>query len=129
MFRLTKLGIFFLLLTSISVAFAGDPTRPAYLQDSRPAPVVIKPAPLAPLTVNAIFYSPERKLVIINNRILRVGDIIEGALIKDIASSSVTIQRSGSLSRLSLSGVVNVKQNSTYSETQSSQPQELEKAP
>ena len=90
-----------LTLSQLPLTFAGDPTRPPYL-NSRPAPKVVREAPLAPLALSAIFYSQQRKLAIINDSILRVGESIEGATITDISRTHVTVLRRGKSSQLRL---------------------------
>jgi len=108
------------LLVSITMtanfAFAGDPTRPAYLNFASPASGrSIKHAmSLKPLQLDAILYSQQRKLAIINNQILRVGEGIAGAKIVEIESSQVTVVRRGKKQTLRIFNAPSIK---TYATT------------
>ena len=77
---------------------------------SEPAPARVRPAapPEVPLPFDAvlgtILYSSDRKLAIIDNRIVGVGDEVRGARVTDITSSAVLLRDvQGRLRRLSLS--------------------------
>lgn len=128
MFNIVKITMVTILVAYVATAHAVDPTRPAYLSD-RPAVVAKKQAPLVPLTVSAIFYAPNRKLAIINNQILRVGELIEGARITDIERSHVTIQRRGQTQSLSIHNAASVKHGYATSVGKPVAPQQTETSP
>ena len=124
MFKSLATGSFVLLWIGFTLnAHAGDPTRPAYLNFAKPAPAkIVKSAPRVPLALNAIFFSEQRKLAIINNQILRVGEQIEDATITDISRNGVTILRRGRSSSLTLNSAATIKHYSSSPSDAGRQP-------
>ncbi len=93
---------------------ANKPAAPAVLiaalpQEALPAPAPepeIKkeePPPAPPLILNGIFYSQDGGYALINNRIVRVGDIIEGAIVKRINLDEVELEGAGKTIKLTRS--------------------------
>lgn len=91
----------FLLLTAaawivaVSLAAAGDPTRPP---SYAPAPeravkaVDLKPLESLSLSLNSVFFSAERRAAVINGKMLTVGQSIDNAKLVDIQPYGVTLK-------------------------------------
>lgn len=69
-----------------------DPMRPP---SHAPAPRVSNTREGPRWSLSAILVSPERRLVMINNRLVGVGGIIDGARVKSIHSNSVELELGG----------------------------------
>lgn len=115
MFKRLTIGCLLIIASMANLAYAGDPTRPAYLDFSstQSSRVVKRVAPLKALQLGAIFYSQQRKLAIINNQILRVGERIAGAQIVEIERSQVTVVRHGKRRVLMVIKAPSIKTNLT----------------
>lgn len=63
----------------------------------------LEPTPLLPssLLLNGIFFSEDEGYALINNQIVKVGDSVEGAIVKQILADSVELEEQGRLIRLS----------------------------
>ena len=67
------------------------PSLPAVSENKKAQPQAKKPdRPL--LVLNGIMFSPGRSYALINNRIVKEGDTIEGVTVKQIAQDSVQMQ-------------------------------------
>lgn len=104
---------------SLGALASSDPTRPAYLRSSKPKVTVkqVKSKPLVALTLNAILYSDNRKVAVINNQALSVGDKIADAVLTQIERFHVVLKRRGRTTRLVLSTIPQVKSLSRHQET------------
>ena len=74
----------------------------------RPAPRNMKVEPVLPFdaSLETILYSPDRKLAIIDSRIVGVGDLVKGARIVEITPTAVMLRDGGGrLRRLTLGAV------------------------
>jgi hypothetical protein len=74
---------------------------------ARPAPRPPKPEPVLPFDASlaTILYSSDRKLAIVDGRIVSVGDEVRGARIVEITPSAVMLRDGqGRLRRLTLAG-------------------------
>lgn len=60
-----------------------------------------KPAP-KPLQLTSILFSPDRKIAIIDDQMLAVGDSIRGARLVELTRSSAKLVRNGKVIKLSL---------------------------
>jgi MSHA biogenesis protein MshK len=67
-----------------------DPTRPPLL--SHP---VAKAAPVAVQRLTAVLFSEDRRVAVIDGHVLREGDRVGNAIIKQITNDSVTLNRTG----------------------------------
>lgn len=94
-------------LTSLSETMPA----PGSLRSPASAPVGPAPKPVSKretalpfdATLNTILYAPERKVAIVDGRIVQVGDAIRGAYIVEIAPTAVLLRdRQGRLRRLDL---------------------------
>jgi hypothetical protein len=88
---------------------AERPVPVAPLDRSAPAPARVKAAPPPEAAVpfdavlGTILYSPDRKLAIIDNRIVGVGDEVRGARVTEITPGAVLLRDGqGKLRRLTL---------------------------
>jgi hypothetical protein len=101
---------------------ANTPAGPAGVQVARPEPAAAKPIPapapvpvaapaivvpqapvkFPPLRLQSIFYRPSNPSVIINGKTLFVTDEVNGVVVTDIQSSSVTLVLSGQTNVLTL---------------------------
>lgn len=61
----------------------------------------IKKEPSPPLVLNGLFFSENEGYALINNRILKEGDEIEGAIVKRITLDAVELEAGGSVIKLS----------------------------
>jgi hypothetical protein len=64
-----------------------------------PAGVVDEPEPDADLVLASILHSPDRQLAIVNGRIVRVGDRIGSATVRDIEPRTVVVETADGLRR------------------------------
>lgn len=69
------------------------PASPAPLEKSVPEPLVKKTAPA--LTLNGVFFSENQGYALINNRIVKEGEIIAGAQVKEIGLDGVELEIQG----------------------------------
>ncbi len=89
-----------------------EPARPAPAREPEKAPARPAPAPRVPreevplpfeASLGTILYGADRKLAIIDGRIVQVGDVVRGARVVEITPNSVLFRdREGKLRRLSL---------------------------
>jgi hypothetical protein len=77
-----------------------DPTRPWQAPPVAPAGVVSD----APLRLSAVIVSGERRIALIDDRVLRVGDRHRAATVVAIADDAVWIEIEGQRRRLALAG-------------------------
>ena len=109
-----SLGFFGLgALASVAADELRDPMQPPPLalrkmrearwaQQPKPVkPAVEKPAP-KPLQLTSILYSSERKIAIIDNQMLRVGDRIGNARLVRLTRDGARLERNGRIINLSL---------------------------
>ncbi len=80
----------------------GDPTQPPDFGDD-PA-IATDELRSGALTLQEILISPERRLAIVNDQTLAIGDWIDGATVVAIESYRIWLRRSGENIILSLSG-------------------------
>src|SRR5262245_21607499 len=66
-------------------------TRPVDAGSKDPAYVRLSPAAPPDVTVESILYSPDRRLAIVDGRILTVGDAVDGFRIVDITPTTVVV--------------------------------------
>jgi hypothetical protein len=92
-----------------AAAVAEKPAPVAPPIRSAPAPAPIRPAPPPEVAVpfdavlGTILYSPDRKLAIVDNRIVGVGDEVRGARVTEITAGAVFLRDAqGKLRRLTL---------------------------
>lgn len=64
-------------------------------------PVEVKNEPLPSLILNGIFFSEDEGYALINNEIVKVGDVVDGATVKRISVDEVELEFSGSQIKLS----------------------------
>jgi hypothetical protein len=89
--------------SSVAESKAPAATRPATPAATRPAasPEVAQPFDAV---LGTILYSPDRKLAIVDGRIVAVGDEVRGAKIVEITAAAVTLRDAqGRLRQLTLS--------------------------
>lgn len=86
--------------TAVAAEPLRDPTRPW----SPPSAARAIAAPDAPLRLNAVIVSGERRIAVINDRVLRVGERIGEARVLEIDDDAVWIDIGGRHQRLALSG-------------------------
>ncbi len=85
----------------IDFAVLKDPTRrPLRIETGRG-----DAAPIAPLVLSAILFSGDRRIAIINDRSVRVGDEVDGARVLAISPDRVRIRRGESVQSLALATV------------------------
>ena len=73
-------------------------TAPAMTQPAMPLPTPVDPAAsfsvnLHVFHVSGIVTQPGAPIAVINNRILRVGDVIDDATVREITPTSVVLER------------------------------------
>jgi len=90
-------ALFFLLCCAVAPAFAQalvdrDPTRPI---DYKGLGLKNAEAPQSGLTLRAILIGEKRRHALINNRYVKVGDVIGSAKVITIKKGSVTLEDSG----------------------------------
>jgi hypothetical protein len=68
---------------------------PFFSDDMIPPPKIIKKIPEVKLNLNAITFSGENSIVIINNQILKEGQTIEGYVIEKIFLNKVRLSKPG----------------------------------
>lgn len=79
------------------------PKEPSPLPLPPPPPVVeTKPPEQIPpaLVLNGVFYSQDQAYALINNQIVREGDVLDGAVVRRISLEAVEIERDGLTIRL-----------------------------
>ena len=93
------------------VAAPREPPRPALRTSTAPRPVpstpAPKPEPVLPFDADlgTILYSSDRKLAIVDGRIVGIGDVVRGARIVEITPTAVMLRDPrGALRQLTLSG-------------------------
>jgi len=69
-----------------------------------PAPVDTERKTQPLLVLNGVFFSEDEGYALINNRIVKKGDIIDGATVKQVTLEGVRLEFEGSVIRLSASG-------------------------
>jgi len=57
-----------------------------------PAPAPVAEVPLADPHISSILHSPDRRLALIEGRIVRVGDMVAGAKVVDILPNAVVVE-------------------------------------
>ena len=75
---------------------------------SRPSPVSSLEPPVAPFdaVLGTILYAADRKLAIVDGRIVGVGDVVKGARVIDISPSAVLLRdEQGRMRRLVLASL------------------------
>jgi hypothetical protein len=92
------------------VTRVGSPPTQVLFAPVRPAPEPVPAAEPAPLpfeaTLGTILYSAERKLAIVDGRIVQAGDDVRGAKVVEITPTSVYLRDAqGQLRRLAAGGV------------------------
>lgn len=81
---------------SSELTHAGDPMAPPGLGPKPKAKSKSKSNASRPeFRLAQILYSEQRKVAVINNRIVKVGDIIRGAKVTEIGPKKVTLKRKG----------------------------------
>ena len=88
-------------------AWDRDPFRRAGLEPPKPQAVTEAVAPAAPApdpVVRAILFSPERKLAIVNEKILVVGDRLDDGVISEITREAILVRGAVGERRLLLAG-------------------------
>lgn len=83
-----------------------DPTRPPLLAAPTGAPVVRK----SDLVLQTVLISPERRAVIINGRLLRLGEDISGMQLMSISEGEVKLRGRGESRTLHLFPAVNKRE-------------------
>lgn len=92
MYRLTFRIVLILIVISHQGALAGqDPMRPPSWFGKK----TVEPKAVEELELQQILISKDRKLAIVNNRILREGEMVLGAKILLIETNKVRIRRAG----------------------------------
>jgi hypothetical protein len=96
-------------LTAARPAKIQQPVEPE--EDGAPRRATVPPKPGVPaagwshadVQLDSILFGPERRLAVIDGRIVEPGDVVEGTRVVEIATTSVTVRdRSGRLQRLLL---------------------------
>lgn len=121
--KITLLSCFLVLLfTSVVQAEFFDPMQPPafalykYKMETQPQPTPgstssTRPRP-QPLVLNSILYSGQRQHAIINNRIVKKGDMVDGAKLIQLLPDRVKLVKKGKVVELSLnSGFKSIKKN------------------
>lgn len=83
---------------------ARDPMRPPMAATSRVAPRAV-PAP----ELTAVIGSAERRVAIVNGRVVRAGDTVDGALIVAVFEGGIRYSRAGAVRELRLPDAPAVK--------------------
>lgn len=82
-----------------------EPAKPSLLasqtQAEEPAPMPKKPS-LSALVLNGIFYSKNESYALINNQIVKEGDLIEGRLIKKIDTGGIELGDEDTITKLTI---------------------------
>lgn len=92
MYRLAEVLFLMGMLIISDVGYAGqDPMRPPHFSNQSTSKVVKK----EPIRLQQILISKDRKIVIINNKMLQVGQSISGAKITKIEANQISIRRAG----------------------------------
>jgi MSHA biogenesis protein MshK len=86
-----------LLSTSATANGLADPTRPSH------APRAANPAATQPVRVEGVFRSAERRLAIVNGKVVRAGDRVAGVQIDEILDDGVRYLRNGKIHTVRLS--------------------------
>ncbi|MBF0624040.1 MAG: hypothetical protein HQL82_04460 [Magnetococcales bacterium] len=78
-----------------------DPTRPPTLNSAGTfGPEALKKAQRPPDRLDALLIGPQRRLAVVNGRLVRVGDRVDEALVKSITPAGVQVLRQGRLDTL-----------------------------
>ncbi len=64
-----------------------------------PAPAVVQNTKMPEILLNGIFYSGNETYALINNKIVKTGDDVEGALVRDIQADSVELELGGTVKK------------------------------
>lgn len=84
-----------------SLSISKVKTQAASLRAPLKAPVEkVNEAPAESFILNGIFFSGEEVFALINNQIVKVGDVVEGAVVKQISLEGVELEAYGSLIKL-----------------------------
>jgi MSHA biogenesis protein MshK len=78
--------------------FAGDLRDPMRPPD---APAAARPAPVYSLKLEGVI-AGEKRVAIVNGRLVRAGDIVAGARIVDVLANGVRFERGGKIQTLTL---------------------------
>ncbi len=85
------IAVFLLLSTAVSADTMSDPMRPPQSGESVPQHATGDPRWM----VTGILVSPERRLAMINNRLIGVGDSVDGARVRNIYGNGVELDIGG----------------------------------
>jgi hypothetical protein len=98
-------GAFALLLLPIAADAARDPMRPPQAETTtrRAAPVEYVP------TLTAVMGTPERRIAIVDGRVVRPGDTVAGGAIEAVTERGVRYRRGGTVRELRLASPAAVK--------------------
>jgi MSHA biogenesis protein MshK len=92
-------------LLAITAALLAGPARAGEVRDPmRPAgtPTAARPAPVHSLKLEGVI-AGEKRVAIVNGRLVRAGDVIAGARILEVFATGVRYERAGKVSTLTLS--------------------------
>ncbi len=121
---LSSIVLFAISASAYAVSELPDPTQPAYwLQQSRPVFVeqVQTPGRKIEWRVSAIRISPDDRTAIVNGKLVRVGDTVSTAVVREIQHASVVIEEDQKQLILRLFTTSSVKDD-VVTKTKTSQP-------
>lgn len=104
-----KPALTLLLLSAAAVAAAqelGDPTRPTSLSEPHETTRAVQ---MPRWRLQSTLIADDRRVAVINGRIVSVGERIEGATLLEVRSDGVTLQQDGQRLNLRLPGRIEVK--------------------
>lgn len=84
----------------------GDPTRPTSLSEPQES---TRAAQMPRWRLQSTLIADDRRVAVINGRIVSVGERIEGATLLEVRSDGVTLQQDGQRLNLRLPGRIEVK--------------------
>lgn len=88
-YGMSLLALVFWSETAFGAARLADPTRPPSAVTSQTA------ASASHWLVSSILFSPQRRVAVVNGRLVAEGDVVEGATVVAIDSDTVVLRRHG----------------------------------